>query len=171
MVRFWGKEFLSLTPHLMLSRRPQRDSRLGQSILRTLNKGGPNRGSQKLEGTGNTNRSIGYWAPSPAIRSNREANRSMILQIVKLKTTLSEDELLSIAHERAPEFRAIPGLVQKYYVRRQGEGEYSGVYLWDSMDSLAAFRESDLAKSIPTAYEVVEPPVIEVGEVLFPLRG
>lgn len=95
----------------------------------------------------------------------------MIMQTVKLKTHLSMEEVLAIAHERAPEFRAIPGLVQKYYVRRQGEGEVAGVYLWDSMESLAAFRESDLAKSIAAAYQVVEPPVIEIGEVLFPLRG
>ena len=94
----------------------------------------------------------------------------MILQIVKLKTALSEEELLRVAHERAPEFRAIPGLVQKYYLRRQGEGEFAGVYLWDSMESLMEYRESDLAKSIPEAYQVVEPPVIEIGEVLFPLR-
>lgn len=94
----------------------------------------------------------------------------MTLQIVKLKTTLSEDDLLTIAHERAPEFRATPGLVQKYYVRHEGEGEFAGVYLWDSMESLAAFRESDLARSIPDAYQVLEPLVIEGGEVLFPLR-
>jgi len=94
----------------------------------------------------------------------------VIMQIVKLKTKLSEEEVLAVAHERAPQFRAIPGLVQKYYVRGQGAGEFAGVYLWDSMASLAAFRESDLAKSIPAAYQGVEPPVIEVGEVLFPLR-
>lgn len=94
----------------------------------------------------------------------------MFMQIVKLKTALPEDELLKIAHERAPQFRAIPGLVQKYYVRRPGEGEFAGVYVWDSMESLTAYRESDLAKSIPAAYQVTEPPVVEVGEVLFPLR-
>ena len=94
----------------------------------------------------------------------------MIIQTVYLKTVLSEDELLAIAHERAPQFRALPGLVQKYYVRRKGEGEFAGVYIWDSMESLAAFRDSDLAKSIAAAYQVVEPPVLEIGEVLFPLR-
>lgn len=94
----------------------------------------------------------------------------VIVQIVKLKTNLSEDELLTIAHERAPQFRAIPGLVQKYYLRRPGEGEFAGLYVWDSAESLAAFRDSELARSIPAAYQVVEPPVIEVGEVLFPLR-
>ena len=95
----------------------------------------------------------------------------MILQVVKLKTDLTEEELLSVAHERAPEFRALEGLIQKYYVRREGPGEFAGVYVWDSMESLLAFRETDLAKSIAEAYGVTEPPVIEVGEVLFPLRG
>ena len=94
----------------------------------------------------------------------------MIIQIVNLKSELSEEELRAIAHERAPQFRAIAGLIQKYYVRGQTEGEYAGVYLWDSPESLAAFRESDLARSIPTAYRVTEPPDITIGEVLFPLR-
>jgi len=95
----------------------------------------------------------------------------MIFQIVKLKSSLTEEELLAVAHERAPQFRAIPGLVQKYYLRLQGPGEYAGVYLWDSPESLAEFRRGDLATSIPAAYRLVEPPEVEVGEVLFPLRG
>jgi hypothetical protein len=103
--------------------------------------------------------------------SAHEGTGSMLLQIVKLKTSLSESELLAIAHERAPQFRAIDGLVQKYYIRLQGKGEFAGVYLWDSKESLTAFQESKLAKSIPAAYSVVEPPVVEVGEILFPLRG
>ena len=37
----------------------------------------------------------------------------MILQVVKLRTELPEEDLLAIAHERAPQFRTIPGLVQK----------------------------------------------------------
>ena len=94
----------------------------------------------------------------------------MILQIVNLKSPLAEAELLAKARERAPEFRAIPGLVQKYYINRSGEGEYAGVYVWDSRESLAAFRDSDLAKSIAQAYQVSEPPQVEVSEVLFPLR-
>ena len=92
------------------------------------------------------------------------------MQIVHLRSPLSEDELLEKAHERAPQFRALPGLRQKYYLNRPGEGEYAGVYVWDSMASLQAFRESDLAKSIAAAYQVTEPPVIEISQVMFPLR-
>ena len=94
----------------------------------------------------------------------------MIIQTVRLKSGLSEEELLAIARERAPAFRALEGLVQKYYVRLEEPGRFVGVYLWDSLESMAKFRESELAKSIPEAYQVTEPPHIETGEVVFPLR-
>ena len=92
----------------------------------------------------------------------------MILLIVKVKSPLSEEELLRRAKEREPKFKAFPGLVQKYYVKR-GEGLYSGIYIWESMEALQAYKESDLAKSIPQAYEMSEPPEIEVMDLLFQL--
>lgn len=94
----------------------------------------------------------------------------MVLQFVKLRTSLSHEDLMRTARERAPEFRAIDGLVQKYYVRMDATGQVGGVYLWDSAESMAAFRESKLAKTIAEAYQVVEPPEVEIAEVLFPLR-
>lgn len=95
----------------------------------------------------------------------------MILQIIKLKSNLPEEELLNKARERAPQFKAIPGLIQKYYVKTGQPGQYGGIYVWDSPDSLQSFRESDLAKSIPEAYELVEAPNIEIMDILFQLRN
>ena len=94
----------------------------------------------------------------------------MIVQSVRLKSNLPEDELLKRALDRAPQFEALPGLLQKYYLKLPGEGEYMGFYIWDSMESLLAFRETDLAKSIPGAYEVTGPPEIEVSKMMFQLR-
>ena len=94
----------------------------------------------------------------------------MIIQIIKLKSELTEDELLKIAKERAPKFKAIPGLLQKYYVKLNQSGQYGGVYIWDSKESLQSFRESDLAASIPKAYKLIEAPDIELLDVLFQLR-
>jgi len=94
----------------------------------------------------------------------------MILLMVKVKSPLSEEELLRRAKEREPEFKAFPGLVQKYYVKLGEPGLYGGVYVWDSMESLQAYKESDLAKSIPEAYEMSEPPEIEVMDIMFQLR-
>ena len=94
----------------------------------------------------------------------------MILQFVKLKSNLPQDELLSRAKERKPQFEAIPGLLQKYYVQLNEPGQYGGIYVWDSPESFQAFRDSDLAKSIPQAYEVIEAPDIEIMKILFKLR-
>jgi len=94
----------------------------------------------------------------------------MIIQIVKFETTLSEDEVMAIANERADRFRALPGLLQKYYVKLDRANHYGGVYIWDSAESMAAFRESDLAASIPTAYKVKGKPDIEILHTLFQLR-
>ncbi|MFT7162852.1 MAG: heme-degrading monooxygenase HmoA [Bacteroidia bacterium] len=95
----------------------------------------------------------------------------MILQIIKLKSNLPEEELLNKARERAPQFKAIPGLVQKYYVKTDQPGQYGGIYVWDSPESLQSYRESDLAKSIPEAYEIVEAPNVEIMDILSQLRN
>jgi heme-degrading monooxygenase HmoA len=95
----------------------------------------------------------------------------MILQIIKLKSNLPEEELLKRAREREPQFKTIPGLVQKYYVKTDQPGQYGGIYVWDSPESLQSYRESDLAKSIPEAYEIIEAPNIEIMDILFQLRN
>ena len=94
----------------------------------------------------------------------------MIIQFIKLKSNLPEEELISRAREREPQFKAISGLLQKYYLRLSEPGQYGGMYIWDSPESMQAFRGSDLAKSIPGAYEIVEPPSIEIMDILFQLR-
>ncbi len=95
----------------------------------------------------------------------------MILQIIKLKSDLQEEELLKRAKERASNFKSIPGLLQKYYIKTGQEGEYGGVYIWDSLESQQNYQESDLAKSIPLAYAINEAPDIEMMEVIFQLRN
>lgn len=94
----------------------------------------------------------------------------MVIQIVKFETTLSEQQVRAVAEERIERFRAMPGLLQKYYVKLDRPNAYGGVYVWDSMDSLAAFRQTELAATIPTAYAVKGAPQIEVFEGMFPLR-
>jgi heme-degrading monooxygenase HmoA len=94
----------------------------------------------------------------------------MVIQIVRIKSALSEQELLGTAHERAPQFEAIPGLIQKYYVRLRDPGQYGGIYIWDSPESLQEFKQSELASTIAQAYKASEAPDIEILDVLFRLR-
>lgn len=94
----------------------------------------------------------------------------MIIQIVKVETYLPEDEMLAIAHERAEQFRAQPGLLQKYYVKFNEPNHYGGIYVWDSLESMQAFRQSELAATIAKAYKAASKPQVEILEGLFPLR-
>lgn len=94
----------------------------------------------------------------------------MIIQTIKFKSKFSEEEILNIAKEREPKFQSIPGLVQKYYVRYPEKGYYGGVYIWDSMDALNAYRASGLATSIPQAYGVLGVPQVDTMDMLFHLK-
>lgn len=94
----------------------------------------------------------------------------MIIQFVQFESALSEQEVLNVAESRLDQFRVLPGLLQKYYVKLNKNNGYGGIYIWDSIDSLKKFRESDLAASIPAAYKVIGQPDIEIFETFEQLR-
>lgn len=93
-----------------------------------------------------------------------------VVTVVRFKSRLDEDELLRIATERSEEFRGIPGLLQKLYFGDVSGDGYGAVYLWDSPESVARFRESELFASIPGAYEIEGPMEVTVGRVVHTLR-
>jgi len=93
----------------------------------------------------------------------------MFMQIIHFESTRTEAEVLATAHDRAPQFRAIPGLVQKHYIKLDSN-HFGGVYIWDSKESMLAYRESELAATIPAAYGVQGAPSVISGELLFSLR-
>lgn len=101
---------------------------------------------------------------------DNNSGKGTIIQIVRIKTALSEEEMLKKAREREPQFKAIPGLIQKYYIKLGTSGEYGGVYVWDSAESLQAYKASELAATIPQAYQATEAPSVEVFDILFQLR-
>jgi hypothetical protein len=49
-------------------------------------------------------------------------------------------------------------------------GEYGGLYLWESPEALAEYRESELRASIAAAYQAEGEPRVEVYRVVEPLR-
>lgn len=94
----------------------------------------------------------------------------MFVQFVQFETSLSQDEVMAVAEDRAPRFRAIPGLVQKFYLKLDKPDHYGGFYIWESLEAMQAFRQSELAKTIPSSYKVIGAPDIDIHEMLFPLR-
>lgn len=91
-----------------------------------------------------------------------------IILYVRIKSDLAIEELERRALERRPRFKEVPGLVQKFYGKDPATGDFCGIYLFQDQKALADFRESELAKSIPAAYEATEVRR-EVYELLYPL--
>jgi heme-degrading monooxygenase HmoA len=90
--------------------------------------------------------------------------------LVRLRSELDHDEIVEIMNARAPEFRALEGLEQKYYLHDPETGEYGGFYVWRSADDVRQYRESELAASIAAAYRGVGAPQVTVFEIVMPLR-
>jgi hypothetical protein len=92
---------------------------------------------------------------------------------VRVKSSLDPEELDRRIVERRPRFLEVSGLVQKFYGRDESTGDVCGIYFFEDQSALAAFRETELAKTISTAYEAkeVRPEIYDVLFPLYPDRG
>lgn len=93
----------------------------------------------------------------------------MIIQIVRFKSGLPDHRVLELYEARAPRYRELKGLQQKYYLKFE-TGEHGAVYVWESKADMETFRESDLGRTISAAYEVQGAPETMTGELVFALR-
>ena len=94
----------------------------------------------------------------------------MIVQFVQFESALTEEEVVQVARDRQDEYAATPGLVQKFYLKLGKPNHYGGFMIWETPEALQAFRESELAKTIPASYKVIGAPDVDIHEMLFPLH-
>ena len=88
---------------------------------------------------------------------------------VRITSQLDRAEFDRRLHERRSRFLEVPGLVQKVYGRDPDTGDVCGIYFFETDEALEAFRESELARTIPSAYEAFEVRR-EAYDVLYSLR-
>jgi heme-degrading monooxygenase HmoA len=79
-----------------------------------------------------------------------------VVLLVRIKSELDTDEFARRLLERRPLFRDVPGLLQKVYGRDRTTGDVCGMYFFESEEALDAFRETELAGTIPAAYEAID---------------
>jgi Putative mono-oxygenase ydhR len=87
---------------------------------------------------------------------------------VRITSALEPEEFDRRLAERRPRFREVTGLLQKVYGRDPETGDVCGIYFFESGEAMRAFRETELARSIPSAYDATQVRR-EVYEVLYPL--
>jgi heme-degrading monooxygenase HmoA len=93
-----------------------------------------------------------------------------LVLLVRFKSRLAFEEVMKVVEDRAPEFRALAGLQQKYYLHDEATGDVAGLYLWDSSEAFTAYRESELRASIAQAYQAEGEPRVGVYRVVKTLR-
>jgi len=79
-----------------------------------------------------------------------------VIFFVRITSNLEPGEFERRLLERLPRFREVPGLQQKVYGRDSQTGDVCGIYFFESEAALTAFRETELARTIPSAYEAVD---------------
>jgi hypothetical protein len=89
----------------------------------------------------------------------------VIVSLVRFKSRLADDAVQATFEERADHYRNVPGLMEKIYLQFRESGEFGAVYVWDSEKALMDFRETELARTIPEAYQVEETPLVELADV------
>jgi heme-degrading monooxygenase HmoA len=94
----------------------------------------------------------------------------MIVQIVRFKSALSDEEVLERYKSRGPRYRATKGLKQKYYLKYPETGEHGAVYIWESEEAMKEFRAGELARTIPETYQVQGTSDRTTAEVVLVLR-
>jgi heme-degrading monooxygenase HmoA len=94
----------------------------------------------------------------------------VIIQIVRFRSGLPDEKVVENYKARAPQYREVEGLVQKYYLRYPDTGEVGAVYVWESSEAIRAFHESELGRSIGDTYQVQGEKVLENAEVLLVLH-
>ena len=75
---------------------------------------------------------------------------------VRIKSSLELEELERRIIERKPRFLEVPGLIQKIFGHDPTSGDICGIYFFESQEALAAYRDTELAKSIPAAYKATD---------------
>jgi hypothetical protein len=93
----------------------------------------------------------------------------VIVQIVRFRSRLSDEQVHAKYQSRAAQYRAQPGLAQKYYLKYDN-GEHGAVYFWESEEAMGRFRASELARTIPQAYEVEGTPAVSSATLVMTLR-
>jgi len=67
-----------------------------------------------------------------------------VVMRVRFKSDLAFEQIKEIVETRAPEFEALTGLKQKYYLHEIATGEYAGLFIWENIQAFEEFRKSEL---------------------------
>ena len=94
----------------------------------------------------------------------------MLLHTLEFSSSYDEERILKISQDRLARLREVKGLVQAYYLKRDGEDRYGSVMIWEDAEALAAHRTTDLVKNAPADFGMTDADS-RLYELRYPLRN
>ena len=94
----------------------------------------------------------------------------MEIVVASFESELRPEDVERTMRERAPRFREVDGLVQKYFFHDEERDRYGAVFLFESAAARDAYLESDLRAGVGEAYAITGTPESFAATLLFPLR-
>ncbi|TCP23772.1 putative monooxygenase ydhR [Scopulibacillus darangshiensis] len=90
---------------------------------------------------------------------------------MRFKSNKSPEELEQLSEEGFSKFRALKGLIEKYYIKNEETGEVGGIYLWENEKDLMEYIEGPIVKSLPERFGLEKPPSLEILDVTYTLNS
>ncbi len=80
-----------------------------------------------------------------SVTSNLLDGTPTYIQVVNFNLEgITHDDFMGVANEVAPNFAALPGLIQKVWLSDKANNTYGGVYSWSTKAACEAYRSGEL---------------------------
>lgn len=86
--------------------------------------------------------------------------------MVFFRSKKSFDEMVKLSETREGLYKNVPGLLQIVYMKDERTQQAGSLLFFDDEENLNAYRVSDLAKSIPAVYDIIDKPEIQIFDVI-----
>ena len=86
--------------------------------------------------------------------------------MMTFRSKKSFDEMIELSETREDLYTEVPGLKQIVYMKDERTNQAGSILFFDDEESLNKYRISDLVKSIPEVYDLVQPPEIQIFDLI-----
>ena len=92
----------------------------------------------------------------------------IIMKILMMffRSKKSFDEMIKLSETREDLYKKVPGLQQIVYMKDERTNQAGSILFFDDEESLNAYRVSDLVKSIPEVYDLIQPPEVQIFDLI-----
>ena len=93
----------------------------------------------------------------------------MHVQIINFRLSgMDQSTYFALCDDLAPAFAALPGLQSKLWLADEVNRVYGGVYIWDSVASMEAYKRSDLFAGVAAHPNLTDITSVDYGVVTGP---